>query len=322
MLKLSNKLRLLSLTIVALSTFLFGCVSKGTFQEQMIKNKTLAEQLEIEKKKNKELQSELQDKQYIIGNINSEYTNAQTNIENLKNELSKTEQTLDYEKNMMDQKENNYKKEKAKMKAEFEKNYKKLQDRMDKQNQIINELKDLVRQSAKETEMKEKEIQKSSKTYNELIGNLQKEINDGSIKISQLKNRLTVEIIDKILFASGSVEIKPKGREVLNKVSEVLKNVKEHTIRIEGHTDDLSIGGALKNRFPTNWELSASRATQVARYLVDQGIEPEELEPVGLSKFRPVADNDTPEGRQQNRRIEIILFPKNIQQLADTISGN
>ena len=79
---------------------------------------------------------------------------------------------------------------------------------------------------------------------------------------------------------------------------------------VEGHTDNVPIRNALKAKFPSNWELSTARATSVVRFLQDQGgIDPSKLSATGLSYFRPVAANDTPEGREQNRRIEIVLAP-------------
>jgi len=86
--------------------------------------------------------------------------------------------------------------------------------------------------------------------------------------------------------------------------------VKDKSIRIEGHTDDVQIAGLLAKRYPTNWELSAARAINVARHLQDQGIDPGQLSAVAYGEWKPVATNDTAEGKAKNRRIEIILVPK------------
>ena len=101
-----------------------------------------------------------------------------------------------------------------------------------------------------------------------------------------------------------------RGLEILKKVGDILKNARDKQIRIEGHTDNVPIGAALAAKFPTNWELSTARATVVARYFQEKvGIPPQQLAPTGFAEYRPVASNDTPEGRAQNRRIEIILAP-------------
>jgi chemotaxis protein MotB len=167
-----------------------------------------------------------------------------------------------------------------------------------------------------ESAQRERELQESSKARRNLVDRLQKEISEGSIKISQIKNKLTVQIVDKILFSSGSSDVTNKGKTVLAKVSAVLKSVKENDIRIEGHTDNVPIGPRIKKKFPTNWELSTSRATHVVRFLTEQGVDPNNLIAIGLSQYRPVASNDTDEGKQRNRRIEIVLFPKDIQKIA------
>ena len=94
---------------------------------------------------------------------------------------------------------------------------------------------------------------------------------------------------------------------------DILKTVKDKAIRIEGHTDNKQIVGALTKKFPTNWELSAARAINVTRYLQQQGLDPAVLSAVAYGEFKPVAANDTDEGRAKNRRIEIILVAKEAQ---------
>jgi len=130
------------------------------------------------------------------------------------------------------------------------------------------------------------------------------------VTISELKGKLTVNMVEAILFDSGKAEIKPEGLIVLGKVIEILKTVNDKAIRIEGHTDNKAIVGPLTQRYPTNWELSAGRAINVARYLQKQGIEPGSLSSAAYGEFKPVADNSTFEGRAKNRRIEIVLVPK------------
>ncbi len=115
----------------------------------------------------------------------------------------------------------------------------------------------------------------------------------------------------KALFDSGQAEVKPEGRELLRQVAETLKTVSDQEIRIEGHTDNVPIKGRLRTKFPSNLELSTARALNIMRYLIEVGGVPaERMTAVGYADTRPVATNDTPEGRQENRRIEIILLPK------------
>jgi chemotaxis protein MotB len=103
---------------------------------------------------------------------------------------------------------------------------------------------------------------------------------------------------------------------VLKKVGAILGEVKDKEIRIEGYTDNVPIGENLRKRFPTNWELSTQRATNVLRFLEEQaGVDGARLSAVGYGPFRPLADNQTPEGRAQNRRIEIVLVPQDVKEV-------
>ncbi len=162
----------------------------------------------------------------------------------------------------------------------------------------------------KDTEQKEQEIARLKSTYEQLVKDLKKEIEAGEIKVTQFRDLLTVNLVEKILFDSGKAEIKPRGLDVLKRVGEILKGTKDKQIRIEGHTDNVPIGPKIADKFPTNWELSTARATVVARFFQDKvGIPPQRLAPGGFAEYRPVAPNTTPEGKAQNRRIEIILAP-------------
>ncbi len=157
---------------------------------------------------------------------------------------------------------------------------------------------------------KKEEIDKVDKTYKALIDEMKKEIDEGNIEITNLRGELSVNVLDKILFDSGKTAIKPEGLAVLARVGEILKDVKDKRIVVEGHTDNVPISPALKSRFPTNWELSTARAVVVVRYLHEKvGIDPSLLWAAGLSEYHPVADNTTAEGKAHNRRIEIILKP-------------
>jgi chemotaxis protein MotB len=157
---------------------------------------------------------------------------------------------------------------------------------------------------------REEQVQTVSKTYEDLLEKMKGEIAKGEVTISELKGKLTVNMVDAILFDSGKAEVKPEGQAVLQKVISILKDVTDKAIRTEGHTDNVPIAGMLAKKYPTNWELSAARAINVTRYLLEQGIDPAALSAVAYGEHKPVAGNDTPEGRAKNRRIEIILVPR------------
>jgi chemotaxis protein MotB len=172
------------------------------------------------------------------------------------------------------------------------------------------EIAGMKQEVARVQKAKEEEVLTTSKTYEQLLEKMKNEISQGQVTISELKGKLTVNMVDAILFDSGKAEVKGSGMAVLKKVVEILQTVKDKAIRIEGHTDNVPIHGQLTARYPTNWELSAARAINVTRYLQEQGIDPLVLAAVAYGEYRPVAANDTEEGKARNRRIEIILVPK------------
>ena len=168
----------------------------------------------------------------------------------------------------------------------------------------------LKAENASLAKAREEQVQKVSSTYESLLEKMKSEISQGQVTISELKGKLTVNMVDSILFDSGKAEVKKGGLEILGKVVSILKDVSDKSIRIEGHTDNVQISRALAQRYPTNWELSAARAINVTRFLQDQGIDPANLSAVAYGEWKPVATNDTAEGKAKNRRIEIILVPK------------
>lgn len=167
---------------------------------------------------------------------------------------------------------------------------------------------------------KEEEIKRLTRTQEELSRSLQDEIAKGNITIQQVRDRLTINMVDRVLFDSGQAQIKPAGLKVLKQVGDVLTKVTDKQIRIEGHTDNVPISTKLQDRFKTNWELSTARATTVVRYLIDQGgVDRQLISAVGYAETRPIASNDSEEGRSSNRRIEIVLYPKDLSQVVGSL---
>jgi chemotaxis protein MotB len=171
-------------------------------------------------------------------------------------------------------------------------------------NAELQALVDELSKSKKRLEQAKAELEKKSAEYQALATSLQGDIEAGRIEVSELKGKLTVKMKDKILFASGSATVGHDGQVALGKVADALRGMQGRVIRIEGHTDDVPTGGGA---FPTNWELSAARALAVVRYLQERGVDPSRLAAAGYGEYQPIAPNDTPEGRSQNRRIEIVL---------------
>ncbi len=129
------------------------------------------------------------------------------------------------------------------------------------------------------------------------------------ITVSIDERGLIIRFMDRVLFDPGKAELKPEAREILDTVAEILQRdeFKDKAIKVEGHADTTPVSP--KDGFPTNWELSTARATNVLRYLVEQkGIEGERISASGYSYYRPIAPNDTKENKAKNRRVDIVIL--------------
>lgn len=155
----------------------------------------------------------------------------------------------------------------------------------------------------------EEEIEKGNSAYEELHAALKNEFDEGQLSIADLPGGLTIDIPDRMLFASGHADLKREGLTLLKRVAATLKTLSGKRIRVEGHTDNVPIKGALSKRFPTNWELSAARALSVTRCLEQEGVAPTLLSAAAFGEHQPATGNETPEGRSRNRRISIVLVP-------------
>jgi chemotaxis protein MotB len=138
---------------------------------------------------------------------------------------------------------------------------------------------------------------------------LQDAIQEGLIAVETRADGVLLRVGGSVLFGPGQTSVRASGRATLDEIVKVLQALPEYQISVEGHTDNIPIGPQRQDIWPTNWELSSARAVAAVRYLESQGIASERLSANGLSFYRPLASNDTEEGRAENRRIEIILIP-------------
>ena len=144
--------------------------------------------------------------------------------------------------------------------------------------------------------------------YESLVSGLANELATQHVEIEQMQSGITVNLPGAVLFSTGSAELTESGREVLFKVGDKLRNIPYQTL-VAGFTDNVPIGGVLVERYPTNWELAGARAARVVRLLEEAGVAGNRLLAVSFGENRPEVSNDTPEGRAENRRIEIRLRP-------------
>ena len=186
----------------------------------------------------------------------------------------------------------------------------------DKNQEIASLQKEKADLQKQKTELQTSSEQRQAQ-YDALVKKLSTEVQQGQLQVRQYKNMLSVDVAEQIFFESGQAALKVSGKEVLKKVGEALKSYENKIIRVVGHTDNVPIAKSMQNVFPSNWELSAARATNVVRYLQEVGVSPERMVASGRGEYQPLAPNDSPEGRQKNHRIEIMLID---QSLAEELS--
>ncbi len=181
---------------------------------------------------------------------------------------------------------------------------------------------DLERTQRALAELQERERQAQARlaTFRQMIDRFRAMIASGRLRVRIVRGRMVVELPDNILFESGAAELKEAGEAALAEIVEVLKTIPGREFQVAGHTDNVPISS---RRFPSNWELSTSRAVAVTKFMIERGLEGGRVSAAGHAETAPVASNDTPEGRAQNRRIEIILLP-NLDELPDlsSLEGN
>jgi chemotaxis protein MotB len=191
-------------------------------------------------------------------------------------------------------------------------------DSLTRENDSLTKQRDSLTEQVAALDAQRAQLQATEKQsearYDALLSNLSEELRKGQLQVRQLKGMLTVDVAEQLFFDSGRANLKDTGKQVLQKVAESLKGYEDKAIRIVGHTDNVPITKGLQKVFPSNWELSAARATTVVRFLQDTGIAPERLVATGRAEYAPVSPNDTTEGRQKNRRIEITLIDRGVLQ--------
>lgn len=155
----------------------------------------------------------------------------------------------------------------------------------------------------------EAEKQEAARAQKGLEQEMRQALESQSVAISDLQGKLTVEILDHILFDSGEAELKPEGEQILRRLAAVLAQHPHRQVHVIGHTDNVPIYIS----YPSNWELSTARATAAVRFLCEKaGMDPRRLGAVGYGEHHPIADNSTPEGRARNRRIAVVILSEEL----------
>jgi len=152
------------------------------------------------------------------------------------------------------------------------------------------------------------QLEELEQAKRDLEERLSKEIADKQVLLEQTNRGLIITMANDILFDSGKAKLKTNAKPVLDKIIAVLNDtVPNRDVGVEGHTDSVPIR---HSGWKSNWELSSARATNVLHYLIEKGVAPQRLSAIGYGEFKPIDTNDTKAGRAKNRRVEIIILPK------------
>ena len=168
------------------------------------------------------------------------------------------------------------------------------------------------RSDLEKIEVLKSELTKLKDTSTLLESRLAKEIEDKQVRLTMADKGLVITFVAEVLFDSGKAKLRKESFPILDKVVKILREtVPGNRIGIEGHTDNEPIK---RSRWKSNWELSAQRALSVLHYLEKGGIASDRLSAIGYGEHQPIASNDLVEGRQLNRRVEIVILPKSVKE--------
>ena len=320
--KISNKKSFISslkyqsspllLLVAALGILLIssGCVSKDAYQQAVDKNANLNNEMANQRQRIAQLQASKQTlEQQLVTSATDKQALQQQNVEAIA-EIERQTSIYTARNVAAQQQLDQLKQQREVLELDQQREKKRYQQLETMSNDRLSTITNLHNDLEKERIARKARMAKMASTYNKLVTSLEDEIHRGEVTITKLKNRLTVNLVEKILFASGSAALSPSGKKVISQVGEVLKGVDDKDIRVEGHSDNQKMRQHPQQQYPSNWELSAARAAQVVRFLqTDVGIAGEKLAISAYGPYRPITDNATAEGRSQNRRIQIILVP-------------
>lgn len=165
---------------------------------------------------------------------------------------------------------------------------------------------DEMKQALDELARRKAETDRRIAEYHSLLSRFQRLIDAGKLRVKIVDGRMVVQLSSDILFSSGSAMLSKDGKVSVVEVAGVLAQIPERTFQVEGHTDDVPIK---TEQYPSNWELASARALTVLRAMTDSGLAAARVSAASFADTRPAAANDTPEGKAQNRRIEIVVVP-------------
>ncbi|MCD6582989.1 MAG: OmpA family protein [Desulfuromusa sp.] len=284
--------RLLILLLLGLPLVLGACVSKNTYQQKVNETDLLSRDVASLSASATELRLDKKGLQDDLSKLNARLVEALQQNSKLQRDLLAAYANQERQE------------------GNLTLHQQQLTDMQQTNDRLLATVEDLNHALEKEKIAREARLAKVKNTYNQLVGALEEEIKRGELTISNLEGQLSVNLLNKILFDSGKTVIKKEGRKVLKTLGDVLSKFPDKALQIAGHTDNVQISERLRERYPSNWELSTARANSVVHFLQDNvGLSGGRMIAAGYSEYQPVASNEEAEGRAQNRRIQILLVP-------------
>ena len=260
---------------LAVALMLTSCGSKKELVNCQTENKSLTESLQSAKE-------DLAAKNARIASLEEQQKGMQQLLKAAEQKYAKLQESLD--KSLTNASQNNV-------------SIEKLVDQINESNQYIRHF----------VEVKSKSDSLNMVLTNNLTRSLSKE-EMKEVDVQVLKGVVYISLADNMLYKSGSYEINARAAETLSKIAKIIKDYKDYDVLIEGNTDNVPIS---KTNIRNNWDLSALRASSVVQALQnDYGVDPKRLTAGGRGEYNPIANNDTEQGKQRNRRTQIIITPK------------
>ena len=278
----------LVMVVVSLGLGVGGCVTTGAFDRKVAElDKLRGDHDRAAADRERALQARIHDLETQLGDSGKRLTLLTSERDNLRKKLDDTTALAGELKKRLEQ---------------LGQNVDKLTNEKGQLAQVLADAKSRLEELRKQKAAAEAR----AATFRTLMERLRSMIDAGQLKVVVRDGRMLIALPNDVLFDSGKTNIKADGQTALAKVAQVLATIKDRNFVVAGDTDDVPIH---TSRFPSNWELSTARAVEVTKFLIANGMRPQVLAAAGYGEFDPVAANDTPEHRAQNRRIEIVLQP-------------
>ena len=266
-----------------------SCVSKKALLDCQKSNEELQKANKELQDANRDLSNKGGDAREQIATLNAQLTASQQAVTGLKNELKSQKEANASLQSSLDKSLSNA--------GDNNVNISKLVDQINESNQYIRHL----------VEVKTKSDSLNLVLTNNLTRSLSKE-ELKEVDVQVLKGVVYISLADNMLYESGSYKINSRASETLSKIAKIIKDYKDYEVLIEGNTDNVPIS---QTNIRNNWDLSCLRASSVVQELQTKyGVDPKRLTAGGRGEYNPIATNDTPVGKQRNRRTQIIITPK------------